>query len=297
MQLEAVITFIKNEKANSHVEYFDLTTNAMRKTVDSVTWLKDNYEYNLNQNNLTESIISKLKKGNPIIKDFMIWKKGLGVYSRQHLLLKFSKEEVEKIMAERPWTLNYQKDNTFGPELEGKDVGRYQVKWNNKKWLSYGPWLAFQRPKYFFSGPRLLVREITTGSRYKVFASYAEDTYYNNQSIFNGVLKPNVPADLFFILALINSTLFSYWQLVTSPKANRKLFPTLLMETVENFPLKQGTNQNQKPFIDLVDKILLAKEKGEDSSAFEKKIDELVYKLYELTPEEIAIIENTLKEK
>jgi hypothetical protein len=56
-------------------------------------------------------------------------------------------------------------------------------------------------------------------------------------------------------------------------------------------------------FITLVDQILAAKKhppsspfsKGElpvaDTSALEKQIDEMVYKLYDLTPEEIAIVE------
>ena len=44
----------------------------------------------------------------------------------------------------------------------------------------------------------------------------------------------------------------------------------------------------------LVDKILAAKKTNHaaDTTALEKEIDQLVYKLYELTDEEIAIIEN-----
>jgi len=59
----------------------------------------------------------------------------------------------------------------------------------------------------------------------------------------------------------------------------------------------------QQPFITLVDQIIAAKQqppsssfsKGElsnaDTSALEKQIDEMVYALYGLTPEEIAIVE------
>jgi len=183
VQLEPVITFIKNEAKSSNVEYFDLHLNNELKVVKSENWKNNNFDFNLNQNNFTDNLIAKIKSNNLTIKDISIWKKGLGVYSRQHLLLKLSNEDVEKIMSERPWTLDYKKDETFGMELEGKDVGRYEVKWNGKKWLSYGPWLAFQRPIEFFNGPRLLVREITTSGKYKVFSSYVEEKYYNNQSI------------------------------------------------------------------------------------------------------------------
>jgi len=45
----------------------------------------------------------------------------------------------------------------------------------------------------------------------------------------------------------------------------------------------------------IADQILTAKKSNpqNDTSAFEKQIDELVYKLYDLTEEEIAIIENS----
>ena len=67
-----------------------------------------------------------------------------------------------------------------------------------------------------------------------------------------------------------------------------------------------------QPFITLIDQILAAKNppqspftKGEnkgdaDTSTLEHQIDEMVYKLYELTPEEIAIVEgkdNRLEKK
>jgi adenine-specific DNA-methyltransferase len=295
VQLEPVITFIKNENKASNVEFYDLTLNDELRIVNSENWKKNNFDFNLNQNIITDSLISKIKSQKTIIKDASIWKKGLGVYSRQHLLLKFSEEEVERIMTERPWTLDYKKDETFGMELEGKDVGRYEVNWNGGKWLSYGPWLAFQRPLKFFDGPRILVREITTGGKYKVFSSYIEDRYFNNQSMFNGILKPNSKFDLKYLLALLNSTLFSYWQMETSPKANRKLFPTLLMETVENFPLPEIDRDKQKQYVDLVNCIISSKKMGCKSDDIEAQIDQLVYKLFELTAPEIEIIENGVK--
>ncbi|MBI5682851.1 MAG: hypothetical protein HZC45_06780 [Deltaproteobacteria bacterium] len=48
-----------------------------------------------------------------------------------------------------------------------------------------------------------------------------------------------------------------------------------------------------QPFITLVDQILAAKQKdpNADTSAFERQIDEMVYKLYGLTDDEIAIVE------
>lgn len=54
---------------------------------------------------------------------------------------------------------------------------------------------------------------------------------------------------------------------------------------------------NQQPFITLIDQILTAtakqKDSNADTSALERRIDEMVYTLYNLTPEDIAIVEGT----
>ena len=49
---------------------------------------------------------------------------------------------------------------------------------------------------------------------------------------------------------------------------------------------------NQKPLIDLATEILESKQKGEDTSTLELEVDQLVYQLYDLTEEEIKIVEN-----
>lgn len=60
---------------------------------------------------------------------------------------------------------------------------------------------------------------------------------------------------------------------------------------LEQVPLPYPTNEQHDEIESLVDKILSKKEKGEDTLALEKEIDQLVYALYALTPEEIALIE------
>jgi len=53
----------------------------------------------------------------------------------------------------------------------------------------------------------------------------------------------------------------------------------------------QNKKSVQQPFIDKVYQIISAKERGEDTSDLEREIDAMVYQLYELTAEEIAIVE------
>jgi hypothetical protein len=48
----------------------------------------------------------------------------------------------------------------------------------------------------------------------------------------------------------------------------------------------------QKPFIESVDKILAKKKRSEETSGLENTIDAPVYKLYELSANEIEIVKS-----
>lgn len=65
-------------------------------------------------------------------------------------------------------------------------------------------------------------------------------------------------------------------------------------EPLQNIPLPLVDIAQQQPIIDLVDSILVKKKQNPqtDTSVEEKAIDQLVYKLYGLTEEEIKLIEH-----
>jgi hypothetical protein len=107
-----------------------------------------------------------------------------------------------------------------------------------------------------------------------------------------------------FLTALLNSKLLTYafrtfyagGDLRGNTFRYKKVF-------LENLPIPKIDLAAQRSFEILVDQILTAKQnppsppfakggnKGADTSALEKQIDEMVYALYGLTPEEIAIVE------
>ena len=62
---------------------------------------------------------------------------------------------------------------------------------------------------------------------------------------------------------------------------------------VEQLPIPMIPESEQADFIRLVDKVLLAKAHGENTSIIEDEIDKLVYTLYGLTEEEIRFITET----
>ncbi len=95
-----------------------------------------------------------------------------------------------------------------------------------------------------------------------------------------------------FISSLFNSTLINWY-------AYRFIFCSAIRTMdfdnyyVGKVPVPIATFEQQVPIIELVDQILDAKRTNPDTdvSELEKKIDQIVYLLYNLTPEEIAIVE------
>lgn len=93
-----------------------------------------------------------------------------------------------------------------------------------------------------------------------------------------------------FIWSLLNSKLLNWYSyLFIFAKAIRTMhFDNTVTERI---PIPKISSKQQQPFITLVDKILADKKTGNDTSALEREIDVLVYGLYGLSEEEIAIVE------
>jgi len=104
----------------------------------------------------------------------------------------------------------------------------------------------------------------------------------------------NKEIDKRFLLALLNSKLL-FFILCRASNKFRGGYITCTKQYFEELPIKMVNLTLQKPFIKLVDQILSAKKANPnaDTTALEAEIDRLVYELYGLTEEEIAIIENS----
>lgn len=63
-------------------------------------------------------------------------------------------------------------------------------------------------------------------------------------------------------------------------------------EPLLEIPIYKPTDSEANKIATLVDKIIAQKEQGKSSKDNETKIDQLVYKLYDITNEESRIIEN-----
>lgn len=106
----------------------------------------------------------------------------------------------------------------------------------------------------------------------------------------------NSKNELKYLLGFLNSSLIFYYFKNIGHLYSDKGF-LLSNQYVEKFPIPKINSKNEKlanELISLVDEILVLKEqdKNADTKTQEDKINSIVYKLYNLTEEEIKIIEN-----
>ncbi|GHU14984.1 type II restriction endonuclease [Spirochaetia bacterium] len=197
-------------------------------------------------------------------------------------------------------------NKSYGKYLQGVDVKRYALTWSGE-YLSYGDWLAEPRKSVPFKGPRILIRQIPSALPYMINAVYTDEPYYND--INSMVIFSDDKECLKYILGILNSKAISFWFNKEFDKMQRNIFPQFKVNELKTFPVpmldfsKKVDIKKRDKLVVLVDKMLELKA-GERLNAaqlkeiqrLDDKIDKFVYELYNLTEEEIRIIENPLSE-
>ena len=149
------------------------------------------------------------------------------------------------------------------------------------------------RKESFFIGEKIIsLRKCAKPTfTYVDFDSYVSSTFY--------VIKVS-RLNLKYLTGILNSKLIAFW-LKHKGKMQGSNYQ-IDKEPIMEIPLIKSSESKQKPLINLVDKILAitktkdylqSPNKQTQVQKYEKQIDQLVYKLYELTPEEIKIIEDS----
>ena len=170
---------------------------------------------------------------------------------------------------------------------------------SNKKW--YELWNP--RDMSYFLEDKIITPELSDKNR---FAIAPPKTFYGDtvcgiviNNHFNKQLK------LKYLLAVLNSKLIEwYYKKSTVPKAGGFFIYKVMY--LKSIPVKIGSKSEQKKFIDIVNKILSITQsedylenpqKRAKVKEYECQIDQLVYKLYGLTDEEIKIVEGEVDGK
>ncbi len=148
-----------------------------------------------------------------------------------------------------------------------------------------------------FCGPKIIAPQRSPRNTF----GYNEIPWYAASDVFFITEKDN-SIFLKYILALINSSSYYLWLYHRGKRKGEML--ELIATPLSEIPIKKVAKNDQKPFISIVDHILTIT-KDEDYLSnpakqarvreYERQIDQMVYELYGLTPEEIAVVEGEAK--
>jgi hypothetical protein len=170
---------------------------------------------------------------------------------------------------------------SFGKALEQTGIKGSRKK-TSGKWFeiqdSISYWEDFEKPKIIYS-------DIT---KFLPFTFDKENFYTNDRCFFI------TGSDLEYLVCVLNSKLFKYCFKDDFPElqGNSK---KLLKIIFEQLPIKKIPSIEQQQFISKVNEILSLKSQipQADTTLLEQKIDIMVYELYGLSDNEIAIVENS----
>lgn len=124
-----------------------------------------------------------------------------------------------------------------------------------------------------------------------VYGQFTNSYFYTNEHLYlssNEYIITSKILNLKFLASYLNSSLVKYYleMKTNSLGGNTNIFQK------DIFVLLPLPNLIQKePYIKIVDQIMKKKEQGEDTTALEREIDLMVYKLYGLSQEEIEVVE------
>jgi hypothetical protein len=316
---ESVIITIENDisqrKTNTaffgrtdHIDRIDFSQAVLFNEINQKIWEEQkNYYFNIFSAEYDLSLCEKVfEKGIPLEK-ITRFTLGITPYDKY-------KGHSQTQIKDKVFHANKKLSKEYRKLLNGGDINRYSLNWNGKKWLKYGNWLGAPRQSEFFKDKRILVRQIVSGNPLRIFSTISDDDYVNTQPIFNIILDNNLLVGIEYILGIFNSILMNYYHQHIYLDQSKATFQKILIQNAKEFPIRQIDFDNKKDksrhdqMVVYVDTMLelnkeLQKAKTEHETnqlqrqinATDKKIDKLVYKLYDLTPEEIKIVEESIK--
>lgn len=199
------------------------------------------------------------------------------------------------------------------PLLRGDDVKKYETNYNGE-FVWYVPnQMRKHRPTarpgdpVRFEQPKVLVKDTSSD-----FACTYEGGEYYVKDVLIVIPKPEANPDysLQFVAGVVNSKALHFYYKTTfqTIHVQNEEFASLPLPKIKHSNAADKTRHNK--IVALVEQMIAAKKQlagaqsdkdkdffGNKCAAIDRQIDALVYELYELTPEEIKIVENATESK
>lgn len=233
-------------------------------------------------NTTRDRLIREHKSSNEILKPYLRGRdvnRWCAESQKQWIIFTRRGIEIKKYPAIERHLQQFKKELTPG-KPGGRKPGSYE-------WYEIQDNIAYWRD---FETAKIVSTKISIRP---TFALDEDKSYLGNTSYFVSAANNGR-----YLLGLLNSSMFFTYAKKVFVEKQGGWFE-VQPDGLESFPVPATSPEQQKAVERLVDRILVAKQRDAeaDVSALEREIDELVYALYGLTSEEIAIIEESRQEK
>lgn len=271
--------FVKDNKVKVY-RHFD-ANNVLMLLHSQDTWsLKNGQVINIFADSKTETLIKKISFDSLLLSDIANVYAGVVPYEEG----KGYPKQTRNMMKQKIYNSVYQIDSSYRPVIRGADINRYENNWDGTRWIKYGKNLAAPRKQEIFDNEKIIIRQ--TGD--SLIATYDNKKFICLKNTHVIIATKNY--HLKYILSILNSKLMNYYYQYLNPEMGEAL-AEVKKENVEKLVFKKAIDQ--KPFIELVDKIMYIKglNSCNDTTKEETQINYLVYKLYNLNYDDILMVD------
>ena len=184
-------------------------------------------------------------------------------------------------------TSERKRNDKWLPIVDGSDVVHYGCR-SARNYFHFVPSeIKSGGDEQVYAQDRVLVRQIGMVP----FVGYVGPGVLTSNTVYN-VYVTDDRFSIKYVLAILSSSYIKYlWGARYSD--NKKLFPKIKGYQLRELPIPNVGKEQQDIITSKVEQVLAIKEDAPDAdtSALEREIDKLVYRLYGLTDDEIAIVE------
>lgn len=185
---------------------------------------------------------------------------------------------------------NLRETTTGIPSLIGQDMKRYAIKWDNTYMDKSHK--EYKRLSAFFNKEMIFLRRVAP----RLEATVSNGSQYGfNKNVYGIKIIDTNKWHEKYVVALLNSKVLDFYYKKRFTLKKEDAFPEIQSYLYEQLPIAKANNKQCDKIVLIVDTILEIKkvDPQADTSVLESEIDRLVYELYGLTEEEIAIVEGT----
>jgi len=300
----AIFTILNNDKKNYHFRYKMINNKDVLEENDKFTLLTkreclSNERHEINKGN-SDALLQRIISLSIPLNSIAICIMGIKPYQKG----KGYPKQSEKIVKNRVFDSNKRIDNNYKPYLIGKDIDRYSVNYSNSRFIKYGKWLAEPRFTAPFEKEKIVIRQTSDVIR----AVIDSKNYYNLNNIYNIEITNN-HYDYKYLLGILNSSLMVYVYQKIVPEKGRVFaeIKKVNLDKIPIFPIElsvKAEKAKHDKLVLFVDKMLELKQKEANEKnqqiktmisrqieGVDKAIDTAVYELYNLTEDEIKVVE------